>query len=183
MTQRFVHRPCGSSYTRGTSTRMACCTGWAPVRANCRPAMLSGSETCHESLRLSAWTRLSLLCMDDVITNLCNGCTGGAERRRRPYRNPAKDGLVGVVASHGVSKSTAHWMFVGRSNARAYIDCRHPGTWLAIDLRRHALRPTRYSLRAGPVDAEAFRLRNWQLQGSSDGMEWVASTKRLLLGH
>jgi len=121
--------------------------------------------------------------MDDVITNLCNGCTGGAERRRRPYRNPAKDGLVGVVASHGVSKSTAHWMFVGRSNARAYIDCRHPGTWLAIDLRRHALRPTRYSLRAGPVDAEAFRLRNWQLQGSSDGMEWVASTKRLLLGH
>lgn len=90
---------------------------------------------------------------------------------------------MGVVASHGVSKSTAHWMFVGRSNARAYIDCRHPGTWLAIDLRRHALRPTRYSLRAGPVDAEAFRLRNWQLQGSSDGMEWVASTKRLLLGH
>jgi hypothetical protein len=28
-------------------------------------------------------------------------------------------------------------------------------------------------LRAGPVDAEAFRLKNWQLQGSSDGLEWV----------
>jgi len=53
--------------------------------------------------------------------------TGGPERRRHPYRNPAKDGKVAVVASHSVSSSTAHWMFVGRSNARAYIDCRHPG--------------------------------------------------------
>jgi hypothetical protein len=42
-----------------------------------------------------------------------------------------------------------------------------------VDLRGFALRPTRYMLRAGPVDAEAFRLKNWQLQGSSDGLEWV----------
>ena len=42
-----------------------------------------------------------------------------------------------------------------------------------MDLRGFALRPTRYMLRAGPVDAEAFRLKNWQLQGSSDGLEWV----------
>ena len=73
--------------------------------------------------------------------------TGGPERQRHTYRNPAKDGTVAVVASHPVSSSTAHWMFVGRSNARAYIDCRHPGTWLAVDLRRYALRPSRYVCR------------------------------------
>ena len=26
---------------------------------------------------------------------------------------------------------------------------------------------------AGPVDADAFRLKHWQLQGSSDGLEWI----------
>lgn len=26
---------------------------------------------------------------------------------------------------------------------------------------------------AGPVDADAFRLKHWQLQGSSDGLDWV----------
>ena len=61
--------------------------------------------------------------------------TGGPERRRHSYRNPAKDGKVAVVASHSVSSSTAHWMFVGRSNARAYIDCRHPGALKSNDSR------------------------------------------------
>jgi hypothetical protein len=120
--------------------------------------------------------------------------TGGAGRRHS-YRNPAKAGDVSVIASHPVSSSTAHWMFVGvptclltcslfvlpsdmlgrwagRSNARAYIDCRHPGSWLAVDLRAWRLQPTKYTLRAGPVDAAAFRLSNWQLQGSCDGLEW-----------
>jgi hypothetical protein len=69
-----------------------------------------------------------------------------------------------VLASHRVSSSTAHWMFIGRAPARAYIDSRTPGAWLAVDLRRWSCKLTHYTLRAGPVDAEPFRLRRWQLQ-------------------
>ena len=43
---------------------------------------------------------------------------------------------------------------------------------VALDLRRWQLVPRKYTLRTGPVDAEAFRLTSWQLQGSRDGVEW-----------
>jgi hypothetical protein len=92
--------------------------------------------------------------------------TGGPERRRHPYRNPAKDGKVTVVASHSVSSSTAHWMFVGRSNARAYIDCRHPG---ALKKQNHKTTVQQTIL---------FHALRGLPDGQERGLPWICDTSR-----
>jgi len=46
------------------------------------------------------------------------------------------------------------------------------GAWHKIDLGAHSILPTHYTLRHG-YDNKNYSLRNWQLQGSTDGTTWM----------
>jgi len=99
------------------------------------------------------------------------GCGEGVNA---DYDNPARGGAVRVSVSHTPSSQTARWMFVDHdTKERAYLDHRRSGAWVAVDLQRWQLRPTHYSLRAGPSTEDHFALCNWQFQGSIDGVDWT----------
>jgi len=91
------------------------------------------------------------------------------------YRNPAQAGLVEVRTAARMGRvSKPKEFIVGRDGG---IDCYINGVennWFCINFKNRSIRPTHYTLRHDVAPTNENHLRNWQLQGSNDGMgdEW-----------
>lgn len=92
---------------------------------------------------------------------------------RRPYVNPHD---AGEVVSSASSES-------GEYDAKAFVQHVHadplsnytnnqPSSWMAVDLGEdRSLVANYYCLRTD--EAQGFKLRSWELQGSNDGADWT----------
>ena len=101
----------------------------------------------------------------------------GTKYGTRPWVNPVSTGMISVTASSPASRSgTDPRALVSRSFCRLNFAGERRNihgtseSWWMIDLgEHHRLRCTRYCLRH---DGSADFLRDWCLQGSSDGFNW-----------
>ncbi len=95
----------------------------------------------------------------------------GTRRRTRAWSNPHESGDVTVSASGLGSDCAPVSALVGQALVR-FVTPSLPNQWIAFSLRDVQLLPTHYSLRHySSWDAEA--LRNWCLEGSTNGVDWV----------
>ena len=95
----------------------------------------------------------------------------GTDRGRRPFRNPAEDGEITARASSVAHDSEPPSSLLGRALVR-FTTKPQPESWVELDLGRHRVAPTHYTLRHySSWDTEA--LRNWELRGSNDGIRWT----------
>lgn len=95
---------------------------------------------------------------------------GGA----RPYRNPHTAGDVVVSSSHTYQYFRASVLVDHISEpCPNYIYCvGNSDSWMAVDLGEgRLLRLDHYCLRSDNFDT--YKLRNWNLQGTNDGVEWT----------
>ena len=106
----------------------------------------------------------------------------GTRCRTLPWMNPAVLGLVKARASSPVSRGTDPKSLVGRSFARTNVagprrenDCLV--AWWEVDLgENNSLVCNYYTLRH---DGSTEFLRNWVLQGSTDGKSWVVLRRHI----
>ena len=96
----------------------------------------------------------------------------GPRAGTKPWQNPAKLGLIKIKAN-GFSYSS-DWCFVERAQHNAWTkDGRD--SWISIDFGdKMLIRPTAYSLRQATGWKGNHEMRNWELMGSNNGMDWSA---------
>lgn len=87
------------------------------------------------------------------------------------WQNPAEMGLVRVEACSLQHNSMPKSAIVGREAVRC-VSQPNQDQWFVIDFLDRRIVPTKYTLRHySSYDTEA--LRNWRLEGSTDGTNWV----------
>lgn len=101
----------------------------------------------------------------------------GTHGKTHPWVNPAESGLVNVEASSLQHNSKEASSVVGRELVRC-VTQPNPNQWFMIDLLERRVVPKLYTLRHySTYDTEA--LRNWQLEGSNDGTNWIILRKHV----
>jgi hypothetical protein len=95
-----------------------------------------------------------------------NGCT-------HPWVNPGQLGLMSITSSDGksVPYGKPYDIMSRDSEPRNCHTKDRPNSWFAIDLGLWLI-PSKYTLRHARGYGKSA-LREWQLQGSKDGMNWV----------
>jgi hypothetical protein len=100
----------------------------------------------------------------------------GTARGTRPYANPHDTGDVVVTASLNSKGCRAFVNYSGTDNwvSYGYLGGDEDPRWVAVDLGKgRLLSPTHYCLRqGGGPSSQTQGVRNWELQGSEDGVEW-----------
>lgn len=90
--------------------------------------------------------------------------------RQEPYINPVRRGLAKTSSSSLVNDSQPSSAILGNASVRC-VTKPISNSWFAVEFPNSSIRPTYYSLRHySSWDTEA--LRNWELQGSGDGVHW-----------
>jgi hypothetical protein len=77
----------------------------------------------------------------------------------------------GIVAIN--SKSLAHGRpsYVGIRGPGFFISQNEPNQWISWDFRKMRVRPTHYTIQAGPM-------KSWVVEGSLDGTSWTEIDRR-----
>lgn len=88
---------------------------------------------------------------------------------QRPWQNPCELGIIRVYAS-SVERGEPHYLV--NQDPQELWTCDVPASWLSIDLKTYKVLPHAYILRHGG-NYKADSLRNWDFQGSNDGVNWT----------
>lgn len=94
----------------------------------------------------------------------------GTNNGTTTWINPATNGRVVFSNNSGTLTSGSFALLTDRTTG-TLIGSNSVGSWIQVDLRAYELRCNRYSIRN--ITSTSNNLRNWQFQGSKDGLSWV----------
>ena len=98
------------------------------------------------------------------------GTAGGARR----YQNPHTAGDVVVSWSRVAGGSVDHFVHHRHASPVNSFTTNSANCWMQVDLGPdRSLRPTHYCLRNDLNGSSGHAIRNWRLEGSSDGTNWT----------
>eukprot|EP01084_Bolivina_argentea_P186025 320710_1 len=94
----------------------------------------------------------------------------------KPYRNPSitNQVLLSSTPIHSHSKQLS--FFLERKNGNVYTES-FTGSYVAFNLKNVKLKLTQYTLKNNENNKNI--LRNWHLEGSNDGIEWILLKKHI----
>ena len=111
------------------------------------------------------------------FNNDCNGLffNIGTKYNTKPYDNPSKYGLIGILTSREIKssssteiKSAGRYSLTGRDTTRFFMteNMSNATIEMQLPINTHIL-PTHYTIRTG--DNNNYHLRNWKLMGKHKG--------------
>jgi hypothetical protein len=90
------------------------------------------------------------------------------------FRNPATTGKVEVICS-SMNSGTPE-LATGRTDTE-FNTYNTSKSWIMLNLKRYSIIPERYSIKHGGTSNKPDFMRNWEFQGSKDGLSWVVLRK------
>lgn len=93
----------------------------------------------------------------------------GSNKNSQAWTNPAECGLVKISASSASENSPMNAVI--NQMGECFVTEDQEDSWVMIEISPYFIIPSYYSLRSG--DKFGDRLRNWEIQGSNDGENWV----------
>lgn len=102
------------------------------------------------------------------------GTGGGAHEHRNPAIPVAGIDFIPVkVSASSIQKGTPLLVLARDEESHQFWTANVPASWFCVDLgEARAVLPTHYTLRHGGR-YKSDSLRNWEFQGSNDGVSWV----------
>jgi hypothetical protein len=90
------------------------------------------------------------------------------------FRNPATTGKIEVTCS-SMNSGTPE-LATGRVDTE-FNTYNTSKSWIMINLKNFAIIPTRYCIKHGGTSLKPDYMRNWELLGSKDAMDWILLRK------